>query len=795
MNPTPAARVTAAMTLASLTVAGLLAAQSMTVAVAHAADRSPALAANSGAAQVAAPAILDAPFIPELSRYDVLTPKLPKNLPATFSLDLPLGGLRVTADLSRYSVRSDRFRLLVDRGNRTLEEVTPPEARTYRGTLAGRPDTAVTGSLLPEGFSGLVILEDGETWVIQPMSDFVPAAAGSGKHVVFAGADAVADGKGCALGQPGFPVSRFSEPRAEGSTDGGSGDGSGSGGSEGGTAGATPSQVEIGCEADYEFFQRNGSSVTNTLNDVENIINNVNTVYDRDVNVVHEISVLVIRSTADDPYSSSTIDGRLDEFGSVWSTAPESGIFRDFSHMFSGVNFSGGTIGLAYLGVVCNSVFNAQYGVVESRYTNTLNFRVSLSAHEIGHNWSATHCDSDGNSDCNIMCSANGACGGISGSNLRLNSRAFNEITNRLNSVSCDFSRPEPVSLPFIENFTTTQLSTARWTYNDGGAVNTSASNEPSAPYALELNSTGANTYDDDEVRTNFIRLAGITNAVASYKVSRTGVESGKTLTVEYLNNSLRWTSLNVITSDGTNPSAFQAFEHSLPSNARHDRFRLRFRPDGSESNDRWYIDDVTVVAGVTPPPANDECSGATVAAAGANAFDTTFATDSANGIGAACSQDGSGTVAKDVWFRYVPACTGVVTVGTCNGAPFDTRLAVYEGASCPTAATAVLACNDDSASCSLGSSLVVFNGTAGSTYWVRVGSATAGIGGEGTLNVSCTSTCPSDFNFDGAVDGIDLGTLLGQWGGSGSADLNGDGLVDGIDLGVLLGAWGSCFG
>ncbi|MFM1936404.1 MAG: Dockerin type domain, partial [Planctomycetota bacterium] len=74
-------------------------------------------------------------------------------------------------------------------------------------------------------------------------------------------------------------------------------------------------------------------------------------------------------------------------------------------------------------------------------------------------------------------------------------------------------------------------------------------------------------------------------------------------------------------------------------------------------------------------------------------------------------------------------------------------------------------------------------------------GSATAGVGGEGTLNVSCTSTCPSDFNFDGAVDGIDLGTLLGQWGGAGSADLNGDGLVDGIDLGVLLGAWGSCFG
>ena len=34
---------------------------------------------------------------------------------------------------------------------------------------------------------------------------------------------------------------------------------------------------------------------------------------------------------------------------------------------------------------------------------------------------------------------------------------------------------------------------------------------------------------------------------------------------------------------------------------------------------------------------------------------------------------------------------------------------------------------------------------------------------------------------------------LLGSWAGSGPADLNGDGAVDGQDLGILLGAWGSC--
>jgi hypothetical protein len=48
------------------------------------------------------------------------------------------------------------------------------------------------------------------------------------------------------------------------------------------------------------------------------------------------------------------------------------------------------------------------------------------------------------------------------------------------------------------------------------------------------------------------------------------------------------------------------------------------------------------------------------------------------------------------------------------------------------------------------------------------------------------------DLNGDGSVDGIDLGILLGSWGGpAGPADLNGDGSVDGVDLGILLGNWG----
>lgn len=54
-----------------------------------------------------------------------------------------------------------------------------------------------------------------------------------------------------------------------------------------------------------------------------------------------------------------------------------------------------------------------------------------------------------------------------------------------------------------------------------------------------------------------------------------------------------------------------------------------------------------------------------------------------------------------------------------------------------------------------------------------------------------CESPLLGDLNGDGAVDGADLGLLLGAWGGSDpEADLNDDGSVDGADLGLLLGAW-----
>ena len=53
---------------------------------------------------------------------------------------------------------------------------------------------------------------------------------------------------------------------------------------------------------------------------------------------------------------------------------------------------------------------------------------------------------------------------------------------------------------------------------------------------------------------------------------------------------------------------------------------------------------------------------------------------------------------------------------------------------------------------------------------------------------------CRSDLNYDGQVDGADMGVLFAAWGqGRSLADVNRDGVVDSADLGIMLADFGAC--
>jgi hypothetical protein len=88
--------------------------------------------------------------------------------------------------------------------------------------------------------------------------------------------------------------------------------------------------------------------------------------------------------------------------------------------------------------------------------------------------------------------------------------------------------------------------------------------------------------------------------------------------------------------------------------------------------------------------------------------------------------------------------------------------------------------------------------GSAPMTFRIRNGWAASPAVAYGDVRlvvfgIEPATPCPADLNGDGQVNGIDLGTLLLQWGGAGSADLTGNGTVGGEDLSLLLEEWGAC--
>lgn len=647
-----------------------------------------------------------------IDRYELHMLDLPAWAPDTFSVDVPFEGGVHQLSFDRFSLRCEDFRLVVDHGDGQLIDTPAEIERTYRGLDLATPGSLVAASLLPDGLHAIIHRGDDAEIVIQPASS-LGLDRPAGTHVVFLATDSSAEGH---CGNDFMDGPGFHGPMNEGDAGGG-------------VAGGTFELVEIGVECDYEFFQRNSNNVATTLNDVELVMNQCDTIYNRDVGIAQELTTVIIRASSSDPYTSNTIDGRLGQFLSVWGSAPENEVHRDVAHMFSGVNFSGGVIGLAYVGVICNS--SAYYGVVESRYTSNLTFRTSLSAHEMGHNWNSNHCDSS--TPCHIMCSSNGGCNGITGSNLKFGAFATSAITNFRNSRNClNTIGLDPLPLPFADDFESNPDS-SRWIHQNGASVNTAAVGEPSGIRSLNLDATSANEYGDDEIRTAEL-AAGESEVFLSYHYQHRGVESGESLFVEYKNSGGDWIELAEHVSDGVDMTSFTFNEISLPSAARYDGARFRLRVDVNETNDDWFVDDFLVSADQTPTLENDDCAGA-IPVPVDGAFTTIGATDSGIDDALGCSTSAGPSVQADIWFEYTAFCTGTLDISTCGAVDFDCRLSVYlADGGCPSSGDTPFACADDT--CGTAASISTF-AIAGQSFLIRIGSSD-GSTGSGVLTVEC---------------------------------------------------------
>jgi len=122
---------------------------------------------------------------------------------------------------------------------------------------------------------------------------------------------------------------------------------------------------------------------------------------------------------------------------------------------------------------------------------------------------------------------------------------------------------------------------------------------------------------------------------------------------------------------------------------------------------------------------------------------DTFFSTSAATPDGTVDSVfDGSET---DVWYTYTASCTGTTRISTC-GQPYDTKLAIYFSADCPTGEP--IASNDDNGiECQGIAASVEFASVQGQIYNVRIGGI---VPQPGIISVSCTP-----FNADVIIDNL----------------------------------------
>lgn len=305
--------------------------------------------------------------LPGLTRYETAEVS---TAPARTGLvlDVATAQGKLQVELWPHSLRAPGFQLLVREGG-ALRRVQPAEPRTYQGRIPGEPGSEVRATWGPDGLHA-VLRGPGGTRFVEPLTEFGQSGPG---HVLYRAED-LAPVQGLCGVHGSHPLTA---PAA---------------GAQAAPRGVrAPAVLELAVDTDVEYFRLNGSNVEATMHDIEMVINSVEAEYVRDVDISIQITAILVATAEPDPYSST--DPRVllqSQLTPEWQSQRHTGIRRDAVQLFTGKDIDNNVIGIAWIGTVCGSLGQ---GLSQSRFTSRLPSRTDLTAHELGHNWSAQHCD------------------------------------------------------------------------------------------------------------------------------------------------------------------------------------------------------------------------------------------------------------------------------------------------------------------------------------------------------------------------------------------------------------------
>jgi len=403
-------------------------------------------------------------------------------------------------ELRPVSVRSADFKLFAQLADGSFERVQPDPTTTFRGELIGVPGSKVAATVDETGMTARILLPGGGEHWIEPIARHVPEAT-LDMHALYTTSAVIPNGGTC---DSDLLPKMLDVPMV-------------SGGPSSSVQAATGlSTAELGCDADFQFFNLWGS-VANTETRINLVINTMNTQYEEEVGITHVITTTLVRTSASQPYTSTDAVTLLNQFRNEWN-ANQGGIQRDVAQLFNGKEIDGGTIGIAWLGAVCSSY---GYGVVQSDFNNNFSCATDLSAHELGHNWDADHCS----------CTSNTMNPYITCANTFNSTVTIPEIVSFRDSIGCldagdpcdiaaDFSADTtsgcaPLAVSFTDLSTGTGTTSWTWDFGDG---NGSSSQNPSYSYASAGTYTvsltaASSTCSDVETKTGYVTVGAVPTA------------------------------------------------------------------------------------------------------------------------------------------------------------------------------------------------------------------------------------------------------------------------------------------
>lgn len=289
-----------------------------------------------------------------------------------------LGNQTFAVHLYAYDIRHPDYTLQISTES-GIQELDPGPSYTYRGWNLDDPSKEVRMSITPTYIAGFITDVKGVEWYIQPAIDFGEPLGNA--YILYQGKDVVT-----------------SEPRTCG-TDLTHAVELPQGNTESHSRSAACVEAEVAIAADYSMYTKygkNAQSLAQHLIDVKNLTEPNYSVYNVEFKV---ITTLIETASGQQGWSNSTSPGTLLNSYCCWAGTGSSGqlgctgqngfgVAHDVGELWSNRDFDGSTVGIAWLGTICNTMFRYS---TNQHFTTSLQSLRCLIAHETGHNFGANH--------------------------------------------------------------------------------------------------------------------------------------------------------------------------------------------------------------------------------------------------------------------------------------------------------------------------------------------------------------------------------------------------------------------